>query len=527
MTNIFCHCRKYFATYQNYLINIFRDLPILFDKYFSYFGFSDAYISESNGCRQRLITFVNKTFFDPKEPASTAGKEEAPTANQSKQLDPYLNLQDDFKTNLMWLSIFVRSVEGVGMRLPVNYRTVLQTNYFDKEGKEAKNIHDAVYEPDGDTFQNSPIKLVFFAGFHKGTNNDQPGILHLTSNSKVNVNASECNLSQNMEYSDMTLLQEGIHCLWPRQEDLAQFLYLLGYHPVKSLGVGNHDFPWNEILGLFNDIDMKAPDVLEYMLRHLSLGFLYEKSQDLQQNLTTFKNFVQFMSPIFTSAVEGNHRLELANRLLYGIALEEKAPFFKGKPRSSAFQVLPFNSTVHKPIQAVVYLQAQKGSDLCKTVTTHLIEISRKTAKQKTLYIRDNWRSLYQSILTALENDTVFERYQFKTQKEFYEISVDKRQKQECRARKNRQRLSEIIADVIFAENPTAGLAALAARNSKTNKNPPTIGSWKKGFGSAAWTLMDNNPFPGVRSIRVFVSSPVLFTKFIFLIFFVIPSLLF
>ena len=56
----------------------------------------------------------------------------------------------------MWLSIFVRSVEGVGMILTVNYPTVLvQTNYFKQEGEEDQDIHNTVYEPEGDTFQAS------------------------------------------------------------------------------------------------------------------------------------------------------------------------------------------------------------------------------------------------------------------------------------------------------------------------------------------------------------------------------------
>jgi hypothetical protein len=74
-----------------------------------------------------------------------------------------LNIIDDFKTNLLWLSTFiVRSAEGMSMRMPVNCRPVLQSNCFKaEEGKETKNMLEAVHEPDGDTFQNSPLKLVF------------------------------------------------------------------------------------------------------------------------------------------------------------------------------------------------------------------------------------------------------------------------------------------------------------------------------------------------------------------------------
>ena len=42
--------------------------------------------------------FCKDNFFYGKEQASTAAKEHAPMANQSKPFDEYLNIQDDFKT---------------------------------------------------------------------------------------------------------------------------------------------------------------------------------------------------------------------------------------------------------------------------------------------------------------------------------------------------------------------------------------------------------------------------------------------
>ena len=473
--------------YELYLTNIFCNLylRIISDNYFSYFVFSDPYITSSNTSRHRVSAFVKDHF--------SGGNEQASKANQSKSVDEYLNVQDDFKTNLMWLSIFVHSVEGVGMRLPVNYRTVLQTNYFEA-GEKGKSIYDAVYDPDGDTFQNSPIKLVFFASYLH--NRSGPETQFMTSISKVDVNASDAKLSKKQDFSNVTLEMKGIQCLWPREEDLKAFLYLLGYHPVNSMGNGIHDFPWNDILGLFNQQNMKDPDVLVHMLRHLSLGFLNDKNLTPQENLATFKDFIQYMTPIFSSAIEGNHRIELANRLLYGIALKEEAPFFKTKERSSEFREVPFNSTVHKPIQAVVYLQAENSSALGTPVITHLTKLSRKTAEQKTLYIRDNWRSLYLAIYTTLENDRLFETQLFKTQQELYWEPLEKRQKEDCKARKNRIRLGEVIADVIFAENPTAKLAAEAAKN---QKEPITLAKWKDALNAKQWKVMDSNPFTAVR----------------------------
>jgi hypothetical protein len=429
-------------------------------------------------------------------------------------MDTYLNVADDFKTNLMWLSVFVRTVDGVGLRLKVNYRQVLQTNYF-KPDKNSRTINDAVYTPDGDTFQNSPLKLVFFAGF---SNKNKPKVpLNLTSISTVNINGSRANLPATGDYSHMTLSMENMRCIWPEQKHLRDFLYLLGYHPTKNLGRNKHDFPWNSILAIFNDQDMQHPDVLLRMLRELSLGFLYNKNNDIYWNLAHFKGFIQFMTPIFVSALEGDHRIELSNRLLYGIALTEEAPFSNNAKPPSDFKGLPYNSTVHKPISAEIYLPARNSSEVCIAVTNHLKSLSRKTAEQKTLYIRDSWRSLYSSIFSALENDDDFGKVLFLTQEDLYKHVLHPRQAEDCKARKNREKLSNVIADAIFAENPTAALAT--ANKPKT----AVIGDWKPGLNALTWTVMDNSPFTAVRKIHV-RSIFVFFTNCIFLILFVIPS---
>ena len=60
----------------------------------------------------------------------------------------------------------------------------------------------------------------------------------------------------------------------------------------------------------------------------------------------------------------------------------------------------------------------------------------------------------------------------------------------------NRQRPSKVIADVTFAENPAAALAA------KKQSCPATARSWKKGSDDQSWTAMDNNPLASMRQIR-------------------------
>ena len=120
------------------------------------------------------------------------------------------------------------------------------------------------------------------------------------------------------------------------------------------------------------------------------LGVLHDKNWDPQQSLATLKNFAQLIAPALGSAIKGDHRIELGNRLSSGAALKEEAPFFKAETRSLELHALPLNSAVHEPIQAAAHLPGGKGSPLGIAVTAHLKKLSRKTAEQKTLCVKDN-----------------------------------------------------------------------------------------------------------------------------------------
>ena len=237
---------------------------------------------------------------------------------------------------------------------------------------------------------------------------------------------------------------------------------------------------------------MEDPLALKYMLKKIGWSFIYNEKDDCRKNLKNFKNFFEFVSPMHCSATEGDHRLDLANRLLYGIELEQKAPFLKVK---DDFQPLPFSSTVFKPIPASVFLPCEGSSDLCLSVASHLQQLSRKTAGQKKLFIEDDWRSLYESIFDAIARDSELKSVLYSTQKEFYLDPVKVRQDSDHRARVIRQRLGQVITEVIFTENPTATLA----------KEPVTVNQqkWTAAVQQNVWTNMDANPFTAVSTKNI------------------------
>jgi hypothetical protein len=176
------------------------------------------------------------------------------------------------------------------------------------------------------------------------------------------------------------------------------------------------------------------------------------------------------MTPVSASPVEGAHGIELSTRLLCAIALKEEAPFILKPAEAKEFRALPFNSTAHKPIPAVVCLQKPSSSHLCLAVTTHLLQLSRKIASQKDLCIKDTWRSLFQSICSALDEDEKFRDTLHETQQQLHEEPLHARQPLASKARKNRERLGLVIADVIFAENPHQLLQPKVVQTFKNGK---------------------------------------------------------
>jgi hypothetical protein len=82
---------------------------------------------------------------------------------------------------------------------------------------------------------------------------------------------------------------------------------------------------------------------------------------------------------------------------------------------SRSLRTSSFDSTVYKPISSV-YLPSK--IILIYLSPSYLKVLSRKTAKpKKELYIKDSWRSLYESIYSAIDGDQDLLGLLYSTQK--------------------------------------------------------------------------------------------------------------
>jgi hypothetical protein len=107
----------------------------------------------------------------------------------------------------------------------------------------------------------------------------------------------------------------------------------------------------------------------------------------------------------------------------------------------------------------------------------------------------------------SFDEDEKFQDTLCETQQQLYEEPLHARQPLVSKARKNRERLGLVIADVIFAENPTSTLAAKSGAN---------IQKWKDRVVTSTWTAMDSNPFTTVRDVNLVFLSHQIYSSNIF-----------
>jgi hypothetical protein len=176
------------------------------------------------------------------------------------------------------------------MRISVNYRSVLQSNYFDQVDNKSR-FSSCIWNW---WRQNSPLKLVFYAAIHTGKEALLSN-MKLTSISKVNIDATAASLPVSLRFIcvEIDSINTKIIVLIILFFSLSRQVYILTWYlkmnvyivhgldksslktffcsrisPYKNVydSLGKHDFPWLTILSLFNDKDMSDSEVVKSIL---------------------------------------------------------------------------------------------------------------------------------------------------------------------------------------------------------------------------------------------------------------------
>ena len=234
--------------------------------------------------------------------------------------------QKPFQSLLPTVNLFLEQepVSGVAMNLDVNYRHVIQDNYF-KQGETEKTMQEMIFEPYGDSFQNSPIDLIFYekvivpVGTKSDDNSAEIASISYCKLSPLRFNQfTDVGVEESAYNVELLLSMKNVTAQWVTEMEYRKLLFIMGMKDYES-EVFFQDY--KAILSLFNDFDTASEENFKSMLDKSQFPFVYDDETDLASNRLHFKMFFSCLTKIRCAIVEGSHCLESSSRLLQGFSL--------------------------------------------------------------------------------------------------------------------------------------------------------------------------------------------------------------
>ena len=157
---------------------------------------------------------------------------------------------------------------------------------------EGSTLNQSIFNEDGDTFQNSPLHLLFYEK-KEIDNNLVPNLEtgpELTSMSycKLKDDAAS-NLPKEAVDLELMLLLEGATAQFVTNKQYQQLLLVLGQKFSTSPESQQQSF--QAILDLFNEFNTSLPDNFKEMLKAFDFPYVFQENKTLGQNRRDFKDF--------------------------------------------------------------------------------------------------------------------------------------------------------------------------------------------------------------------------------------------
>ena len=144
---------------------------------------------------------------------------------------------------------------------------------------------------------------------------------------------------------------------------------------------------WSSILRRGIDGFGASYDALAAFLKLTKLNFQYDNTQPIQETNRQLRSFIQYLTPIRVTFIEGNHRIELATKLFYGFPIisgEEPEPL--PNPKS------PFCLSIPQII--VTYGVTNRENKIDTNLVDALLRRSSITQAQKQNTFETGWGSM-------------------------------------------------------------------------------------------------------------------------------------
>ena len=187
----------------------------------------------------------------------------------------------------MTLFLEQEPVSSLAMNLDVNYCQVNQENY-NKKGETEKNMQEIIFIQDGDSFQNSPIDLVFYEKKIQSYNSKSCNYLaDVASMSYCKLSSdrfkqfTDKDIGDSAYKLDLLLCMKNMTAQFVTKKEYQKLLFILGFKDYNS-DVMSQDY--KAILTLLNDFDTATEFNFKDMLNQLQFSFVYDEETDLAEN---------------------------------------------------------------------------------------------------------------------------------------------------------------------------------------------------------------------------------------------------
>ena len=275
-----------------------------------------------------------------------------------------------------------------------------------------------IFTKGDDSFQNSPINLVFYE--KKLLPKDTIPL----ENSLELASMSFCKLSNvrfplvsdkdidNSAYNmELLLSMKNMTAQFVSREEYQQLLFILGFKDFSSDGMAQDYQP---ILTLFKEFNTATKDNFKEMIQKLQFPFVYDEEVDLAQNRHDFKDFFSCLTKIRCAVVEGSHCCESSCCLLQGYQLGDPIPLIWKDIKISS------KCTLFKHVLTHVYYPKEEAILLDKKIKSEFKRISKKISDQKKMIVRDTWAQWMTKMLDEIVAHVELQEVLYKYQKNFF-----------------------------------------------------------------------------------------------------------
>jgi hypothetical protein len=317
-------------------------------------------------------------------------------------------------SNLFFLSLFSRiSDHGILYSLRANHR-IANNEFLLSREKDDKSLVDQVYSEDASVFSSNAVTLLFYQ--EKDLVTQDVG------------NFPECRLTsmarESLQIGDMKVTEVQVKFrktgVFPSQQQLLKLAYILNHklliaRPFDMDSKCPHPrmLDFEAIISPFSSCKAYNNKTLESFVKK-ELGwacFQVFSKESYFENMCRLRSFFQCMHPIGISFVEGNHRAVLASKVLYGQPVNLPFPleddFFRGQkpiPKNSAL----FYDKLDVKIVLPGYPKGKVDAESARCITREMLDVcqskSRLITANKKLFIEENWKSFFQTVMERCNN---------------------------------------------------------------------------------------------------------------------------